>query len=110
VGAFLNLPKERYACDKHKDRDSLLTLYDFPAEHWNHLRAEPDRERVRHSAAPQRSPQGCVIVGFRLAHGVQAGHGSGLDVVSAQGRKPVIQGVTFRNGVELTNMPAQNTA
>jgi len=46
VEAFLNLPKERYACDKHKDHDALLTLYDFPAEHWNHLRASNPIESV----------------------------------------------------------------
>jgi len=46
VGAFLNLPKERYAYDKHKDRDALLTPYDFPAEHWNHLRAPNPIESV----------------------------------------------------------------
>ena len=29
-----------------KDRDGLLTFYDFPAEHWDHLRTSNPIERV----------------------------------------------------------------
>ena len=36
-----------------KDRDALLTFYDFPAEHWDHLRtSRSNRERVRHGTLP----------------------------------------------------------
>jgi transposase-like protein len=32
-------PKYESACERlRKDRDVLLTFYDFPAEHWQHLR------------------------------------------------------------------------
>ncbi len=31
-----------------KDRAALLSFYEFSAEHWDHLRIEPDRKRVRH--------------------------------------------------------------
>ena len=29
-----------------KDRDALLTFYDFPAEHWDHLRTSNPIESV----------------------------------------------------------------
>jgi len=47
--------KYQKACDRlRKDRDVLLTFYDFPAEHWAHLRTMNPIEstfatiRVRH--------------------------------------------------------------
>ena len=30
-----------------KDRDVLLTFYDFPAEHWKHMYARPTPSRAR---------------------------------------------------------------
>ena len=34
-----------------KDQEELLAFYDFPAEHWRHLRTEqPDRKHLRHGA------------------------------------------------------------
>ena len=39
-----------------KDRDALLTFYDFPAEHWKHIpHVQPDREHVRHRENIERS-------------------------------------------------------
>ena len=35
-----------------KDREALLAFYDFPAEHWKHVRSmEPRREHLRNRAA-----------------------------------------------------------
>jgi transposase-like protein len=34
-----------------KDREALLAFFDFPAEHWDHLRVKSDRERVRDGAS-----------------------------------------------------------
>jgi transposase-like protein len=34
-----------------KDRGALLAFFDFPAEHWDHLRVKSDRERVRDGAS-----------------------------------------------------------
>ena len=76
-----------------KDRDALLTFYDFPAEHWDHLRTvQPDRERVRHRPAPHRPHQGRAVAGHRPADGLQAGHGRREDLAPAEGREPVAQG------------------
>ena len=61
-----------------KDRDALLTFYDFPAEHWDHLRdVEPDRERVRDCSASHGADQGRAVAGYRPADRFQAGHPCG---------------------------------
>ena len=52
---------------------------------------EPDRERVRHGAAPYRPHQRRAVAGHRPAHGVQAGHGRRKDVAPIEGRKPVAE-------------------
>ena len=58
-----------------KDRDALLTFYDFPAEHWDHLRTSNPIESVfAISAASHGADQGRAIAGHRPADGVQAGH------------------------------------
>ena len=76
-----------------KDRDKLLTFYDFPAEHWDHLRtSQPDRERVRHGPPPHRPHQGRAVASHRPADGVQAGHDGRENLAPAERRKPVAQG------------------
>jgi putative transposase len=41
-----------------KDRDTLLAFYDFPAEHWKHLRTtKSHRKRVCDGALPHRALQ-----------------------------------------------------
>jgi len=30
----------------NKDRDALLTFYDFPAEHWKHLRTTDEMDKA----------------------------------------------------------------
>ena len=76
-----------------KDREALLAFFDFPAEHWDHLRThEPDRERVRHGPAPDRPDQGRALADDRQADGVQAGDGRLENLAAAEGRKPVAEG------------------
>ena len=56
-----------------KDREALLAFYDFPAEHWKHVRThEPDRKHVRHRPAPDRQDQGLPVTPDRARHGLQA--------------------------------------
>ena len=53
-----------------KDRDALRTFYDFPAEHWKHLRTtnviESSFATVRH---PTVRSKGCLI--FKLAEAAE---------------------------------------
>jgi transposase-like protein len=53
---------------------------------------EPDRERVRHGAAPDGAHEGVAVAGHRPADGLQARHGRGQDLAQAEGREPVAQG------------------
>jgi putative transposase len=53
---------------------------------------KPDRERVCHGPAPDGSRQGCALPGHRQADGLQAHHGGGQNLATAEGRKPVAQG------------------
>jgi hypothetical protein len=97
-----------------KDRDALLAFYDFPGRAPGPpAHRQPDRERVRHRAAPHGAHQGRAVAGHRPADGVQARHGRGQDLAQAQRREPVAQGhpgVTFRDGVEVTDTPEQTAA
>ena len=47
-----------------KDRDVLLTFYDFPAEHWSHLRTTNPIE------SPFRALNGSTLIGDLIA-GIQ---------------------------------------
>ena len=63
-----------------KDPDALLTLYDFPAEHWDHLRAATPVESVfapvRHRTVRAKG----AVAEHRPANGVHARHGGGQDL------------------------------
>ena len=61
-----------------KDRDVLLTFYDFPAEHWRHLRTTNPIEstfatvRLRHRRTKGNgSRQACLAMVFKLCHTAQ---------------------------------------
>ena len=44
-----------------KDRERLLSFYDFPAEHWKHIRTtNPHREHLRHGALRTVKTKGCL--------------------------------------------------
>jgi putative transposase len=67
-----------------KDRDPLLAFYDFPAEHWKHLRTSNPIEStfatVRHRTIRSK---GCLSNRTALAmHGVQAGRRRAEDLAS----------------------------
>jgi transposase-like protein len=87
-----------------KDRDVLLSFYDFPAEHWSHLRTTNPIEstfatvRLRHRRTKgSGSRTACLTMVFKLAHAAQKRwrllNGSAL-------LPEVIQGVRFKDGVK----------
>jgi len=102
-----------------KDRDALLTFYDFPAEHWDHLRTSNPIESVfatvRHRTVRHRtvrtkgalSQDTARLMVFKL---VMAAAKTWHRLKGENQLPKVVQGVTFRNGVEVTNTPAQNAA
>jgi putative transposase len=97
-----------------KDRDALLTFYDFPAEHWDHLRTANPIESVfatvRHRTVRTKgalSQDTARLMVFKL---VMAAAETWRRLKGENQLPKVIQGVTFRNGVEVINTPAQTAA
>ena len=97
-----------------KDRDALLTFYDFPAEHWDHLRTSNPIESVfatvRHRTVRTRgalSQDTARLMVFKL---VMAASKTWRRLKGENQLPKVVQGVTFTNGVEAINTPAQSAA
>jgi transposase-like protein len=97
-----------------KDRDALLTFYDFPAEHWDHLRTSNPIESVfatvRHRTVRTRgalSQDTARLMVFKL---VTAAAKTWRRLKCENQLPKVVQGVTFTNGVEVTNTLARNAA
>jgi len=87
-----------------KDRQALLTFYDFPAEHWKHIRTtnpiESTFSTVRLRTAKVRScfsSKTVVTMGFKLCHSAQ-NRWQRLQFSDKLGQ--VIEAVKFVNGIE----------
>jgi len=86
-----------------KDRDTLLTFYDFPAEHWKSLRTtnpiESTFATVRHRAARAK---GCVSRSSMLAFAyklIQSASKQWKGFIGFERLAEVIKGVKFIDGV-----------
>ena len=86
-----------------KDRDALLAFYDFPADHWDHLRTGNPIESVfatvRHRTVRTKgtlSQKTAKLVVFKL---VQAAAKTWRRLKGANQLPLVIEGVTFTDGV-----------
>jgi transposase-like protein len=97
-----------------KDRDALLTFYAFPAEHWDHLRTANPIESVfatvRHRTVRTKgalSQNTARLMVFKL---VMAAAKTWRRLNGENQLPKVIQGVTFRDGVEVTETPTQTAA
>ena len=97
-----------------KDRNALLTFYDFPAEHWDHLRTSNPIESVfatvRHRTVRTKgalSQDTARLMVFKL---VMAAAKTWRKLKGENQLPKLIQGVTFRNGVEVINTPEQTAA
>jgi len=97
-----------------KDRDPLLAFYDFPAEHWKHLRTtnpiESTFATVRHRTARSRgclSNKTALAMIFKLA---QAAEKSWHRLRGHDQLPKVICGVKFNDGIEVVRLQAQTAA
>src|SRR6201995_4689133 len=97
-----------------KDRDTLLTFYDFPAEHWDHLRTSNPIESVfatvRHRTVRIKgalSQDTARLMVFKL---VMAAAKTWRRLKGENQLPKVIAGVTFHNGVEIVATREQNAA
>jgi transposase-like protein len=97
-----------------KDREVLLTFCDFPAEHWDHLRTSNPIESVfaavRHRTVRTKgalSRDTARLMVFKL---VMAAAETWRRLKGENQLPKVIRGATFRDGVEVTDTPAQTAA
>ena len=97
-----------------KDRNALLTFYDFPAEHWDHLRTSNPIESVfatvRHRTVRTKgalSQNTARLMVFKL---VMTAAKTWRRLKGENQLPKVVRGVTFRNGVEVTDTPNQSAA
>jgi putative transposase len=97
-----------------KDRTALLAFYDFPAEHWQHLRTTNPIESafatVRHRTIRARgclSNKTALAMIFKLA---QAAEKSWRRLKGHAQLPKVIRGVKFNDGVEVVTSQAQAAA
>jgi putative transposase len=97
-----------------KDRDVLLTFYDFPAQHWDHLRTANPIESVfatvRHRTVRTRgalSQDTARLMVFKL---IIAAAKTWRRLKGENQLPKVVAGVIFRNGVEVTDASKQSAA
>jgi transposase-like protein len=87
-----------------KDRDVLLAFYDFPAEHWKHIRTSNPIEStfatVRHRTGKTKgclSRKAGLAMAFRLMMSAQ----EKWRKLDGQNRLPeIVQGVAFKDGIK----------
>jgi transposase-like protein len=97
-----------------KDRDTLLAFYDFPAEHWKHLRTtnpiESTFATVRHRTTRSKgclSNKTALAMVFKLVEGAQ----KSWRRLDGHNQLPkLIQGVKFTDGIEAVRQDAQIAA
>jgi len=97
-----------------KDRDALLAFYDFPAEHWKHLRTTNPIESafatVRHRTTRSKgclSNKTALAMIFKLA---QAAEKSWRRLKGYTLLPKVILGVKFNDGIEIVKSQSQTAA
>ena len=97
-----------------KDRDALLAFFDFPAEHWDHLRTTNPIESVfatvRHRTVRTKgslSPTTARLMVFKL---VMAAAKTWRRLKGENQLPKVVAGVTFRDGTEVTERPSTRAA
>ena len=97
-----------------KDRDALLAFYDFPAEHWKHLRTTNPIESafatVRHRTIRSKgclSNKTALAMIFKLA---QAAEKSWRRLKGYSLLPKVILGVKFNDGIEIVKSQSQTAA
>jgi putative transposase len=97
-----------------KDREALLTFFDFPAEHWDHLRSSNPIESVfatvRHRTVRTKgalSQETAKLMVFKL---VMAAARTWRRLKGENQLPKVIEGVTFKDGVEVPTADAKDAA
>jgi transposase-like protein len=103
------LKYEKAADCLSQDRDALLAFYDFPAEHWKHLRTtnpiESTFATVRHRTIRSKgclSNRTALAMVFKLLEGAQK---SWRRLDGHSQLQKLVLGVTFNDGIEVIAKP-----
>jgi putative transposase len=97
-----------------KDRDALLAFYDFPAEHWDHLRTTNPIESVfatvRHRTVRTKGSLSSTTARLMVFKLVIAASKTWRRLKGTNQLPKVIAGVRFDDGIEVIHMPANHAA
>jgi putative transposase len=97
-----------------KDRDALLAFYDFPAEHWDHLRTTNPIESVfatvRHRTVRTKGSLSSTTARLMVFKLVVAASKNWRRLKGTNQLPKVIAGVRFNDGIEVIHMPANHAA
>ncbi len=117
LGVFAEKYEAKYARAVEcliKDRDALLAFYDFPAEHWDHLRTSNPIESVfatvRHRTVRTKgslSPSTARLMVFKL---VMAASKTWRRLKGENQLPKILAGVTFRDRTEVIERPSNRAA
>jgi putative transposase len=95
-----------------KDRDVLLAFYDFPAEHWKHLRTtnpiESSFATIRHRTVRSK---GCLSTALAMIFKLAEAAEKSWRRLDGHNQLPkLILGVKFNDGIEVVRSQAQAAA
>src|SRR5207344_2800327 len=97
-----------------KDRDALLAFYDFPAEHWDHLRTTNPIESVfatvRHRTVRTKGSLSSTTARLMVFKLVIAASKTWRRLKGTNQLPKVIAGVRFNDGIEVIHKPANHAA
>src|SRR3954470_12696119 len=97
-----------------KDQDALLAFYDFPAEHWDHLRTSNPIESVfatvRHRTVRTKGSLSSSTARLMVFKLVMAASKTWRRLKGENQLPKVVAGVTFRDGTEVTESPSTRAA
>jgi transposase-like protein len=97
-----------------KDRDTLLVLYDFPAEHWDHLRTTNPIESVfatvRHRTVRTKGSLSSTTAKLMVFKLLCAASKTWRRLKGTNQLPKVSAGVRFEDGIEVIEVPAHHAA
>lgn len=97
-----------------KDREALLAFFDSPAEHWDHLRSSNPIESVfatvRHRTVRTKGALSQETARLMVCKLVMAAARTWRRLKGENQLPKVIEGVTFKDGAEVTTVNAQDAA
>jgi transposase-like protein len=97
-----------------KDRKTMLAFYDFPAEHWDHLRTTNPIESVfatvRHRTVRTRGSLSSTTAKLMVFKLIIAASKTWRRLQGENQLPKVIGGVRFQDGIEVIEVPANHAA